>query len=251
MPASLAPAAGPRSPFGPEFEDATPPPPAVAPVPHVGSFDIDESPLDTRPNWPDGPLSSPGSRPYPGRSQKPMTYPAYVAPQPAPQAVPHFGSQAVPGVLGRPLSQPETMDFSGSATLPEKGSGPPRWLVLGGLALGLIGGAILGYRATRGDMAEVAVISEAPRPSRAAGGGPAPGDLPPPDEAPSPAGKSDGAGSGSLGLPILPPPPGARAGSRAAAGPGRAHPHPGKVGKAGGARRHAASPAHKKPARRH
>jgi len=245
MPASLAPVAGPRSPFGPEFEDATPPPPAVAPVPHVGSFDIDESPLDTRPNWPDGPLPSAGSRPFPGRSQKPMTYPAYVAPQAAPQAVPQFGSQAVPGVLGRPLSQPETMDFSGSATLPEKGSGPPRWLVLGGLALGLVGGAVLGYRATRGDMAEVAAIAEAPRPLRAAPG-PAPGDLPPPDEAP--AAKADGTGSGSLGLPILPPPV-AGGGTRAGAGPGRAH--PGKVVKGGTARRRAAGPAHKKPARRH
>ena len=177
-----------------------------------------------------------------------MTYPAYVAPQAAPQVASQFASQAVPAVLARPLSQPETIDFSGSATLPEKKSGPPRWLVIAGLTLGLIGGAALGHRATRGEMAEVAAIAEAPRPPRVAAG-PAPGELPPPDEAPLPpsAAKSDGVGS--LGLPILAPTPITGGGLRGAAGPGRAR--PGKAIKGGTARRRPASPAHKKPARRH
>jgi len=181
-----------------------------------------------------------------------MTYPAYVAPPVAPQAVPPFGSQAVPAVVGRALSQPETMDFSGSATLPEKKSGPPRWLVIAGLTLGLIGGAVLGHRATRGEMAEVAAIAEAPRPSRAAAG-PAPGELPPPDEAPAPppAPKSAGAGSGSLGLPILGPTAATGGGARVAPTPGRARPGKAVSLKGGTARRHPASPAHKKPARRH
>ena len=60
------------------------------------------------------------------------------------------------------------MDFSGSATLPEKSSGPPRWLAVIAIVGSLAGGAVLAHRATQGQMAAITAFDEeksAPRPT--------------------------------------------------------------------------------------
>ena len=76
-----------------------------------------------------------------------MTYPAPAAPAPIPRV------------------QPQMMDFSGSATLPEKSSGPPSWLAVIGIVASLAGGAVLARRVTEGQMATVAALEDV-RPAR-------------------------------------------------------------------------------------
>ena len=81
---------------------------------------------------------------------------------------PTYQYQAEPAAPAAPLPrfQPQMMDFSGSATLPEKSSGPPRWLAVAAIVASLAGGAVLAHRATEGQMAAIAAFDE-PRPAPA------------------------------------------------------------------------------------
>lgn len=188
-----------------------------------------------------------GSGPVPsfGRSHPPSGYPSPAAPVPA---------YAPPG-----LSQPETIDFSGSATLPEKKSGPPTWLVVTGLVAGLAAGSVLAHRVTRDQVASV--VAEAaevttPQPRRAAKTAP-PGasEVPPTARAaaPSPPEEAAPMAPASPGLPGVEPPEGDETDAEAQAVSRAKHPASGARAhgsKGGAGKRHAAA-AHKKPARRH
>ena len=130
-----------RRQFAQEFEDATPPPPLTPPPftpPPPASFDIDESPPAARSRPSASTLLGLGSGPHP-----------------LAQGAPGYTSSAAPSAVPSRLSQPQTLDFSGSATLPEKPSGPPRWLTVTCVAASLVGGALLGHRVTRSDVANV------------------------------------------------------------------------------------------------
>lgn len=179
------------------------------------------------------------------RSHPPSGYPSPAAP--------------VPGYAPPRLSQPETIDFSGSATLPEKKSGPPRWLVVTGLLAGLAGGSLLAHHVTRDQVASVVAESaevNTPRPHRAAKtvpSGPSEAQPAPRAANPSPPEEAAPTALDSTDLPGVEPGEGAetsaevRAGSRPkhrAAG-ARAH-----GSKRATAKRHPVG-AHKKPARRH
>ena len=131
----------PVQPPEPEFDEATPPPPVVAapdyaPQSYGGNGAVVHAPTL---------LGLGGGLPM-GRPQ-----PAYQPEPAAPVPVPRY--------------QPQMMDFSGSATLPEKSSGPPRWLAVIAVVGSLAGGAVLAHRATQGQMAAMAALDE-PRPVR-------------------------------------------------------------------------------------
>lgn len=111
-----------------------------------------------------------------------------------------FQQPAAPALMARP--QPQMMDFSGSATLPEKSSGPPTWVAVVAIVVSLAGGAVLAQRATRGQMLALAAFDDA-RPARPSppkdeakglppratepSAAPPPAEAPAPDEEPAPA----------------------------------------------------------------
>jgi len=83
-------------------------------------------------------------------------------PQPAYQ---YQAEQAVPAAVPAPAPrfQPQMIDFSGSATLPEKSSGPPRWLAIAAIVGSLAGGAVLAHRVTEGQVATIVAFDESRR----------------------------------------------------------------------------------------
>jgi len=148
----------------------------------------------------------------------PAMAPSYPAPAPAPV----------------PRMQPQMIDFSGSATLPEKSSGPPRWLAVIAIVGSLAGGAVLARRTTEGQMAAVAAFDDV-RPAR-----PHPTTI---DEKSLPPRAAEPAPEPAVEAmpPAEPPPP-------AAAAPA-AHRAPKPAARARAAAKHHAPPAHRKPGR--
>ena len=135
-----------------EFDEPTPPPPAYAPQQYAE---------------PTPPPAYGGGVPHAqtllgiGGGGLPMGRP----PQPAYQ---YQAAQEAAPAAPLPRYQPQMMDFSGSATLPEKSSGPPRWLAAIAIVGSLAGGAVLAHRATQGQMAAITAFDEAksaPRPT--------------------------------------------------------------------------------------
>jgi len=228
-----------RSPFGQEFEDATPPPPvAQTPLPVVGSFDIDEAtapPVPARAHT----LPVATGRRLPGRPYAPpASYPGLAAPASAPEAP--------------QLNSPPTIDFSDSVrTLvpPIKELRPPRWLT-GMLLVGaIVGGAVLADRATRDQVARVITAASAP-PQKP------PKKRPPPaaavDDAP-PQVAPEAAPAAQVGDAVEAPAPSGpqRAAPARAAAVARAHSRTSSTGHGKAVPRHKAASVHKRPAQRH
>ncbi|HEY4184317.1 MAG TPA: serine/threonine-protein kinase [Polyangia bacterium] len=194
-----------------EIEEQTPPPAGH----HADGFDIDESPPALG-----GPLPAPtllgfGSAPNLGRAP-PMGY------QAAQAAMAAYADPAAPVAVGPRLSQPQTISFQGTSLLPEKKSGPPRWLAIIGLVGSVAGGAVLAERATRSDVATLTASLDVPRPAKAPASPPPVDDL---DDSPPTAGKAPVHQPAVEALPPaeVTPPPVPPVAARPAATRGHAH----------------------------
>ena len=212
----------------PEFDEPTPPPPVEAPADYAPAY------AEQAPAYGGGvphaqTLLGFGGGGLPMGRPAPAAYSQQAAPAPYQAEPAPYQSAPVPRY------QPEMMDFSGSATLPEKSSGPPRWLAIIAVVGSLAGGAVLAHRATEGQMAAIAAFDDSrqtpPRPTTLDEK-----SLPPRAPAVEPGQPAQAAEAPAVEAlpPRDDPPPAAAA-------------HPAKPAHARAAKRH--GPAHRKPGR--
>ena len=159
----------PVQPVAPAIEEATPPPPlqpAYAPQgyaeqapPSYGGVAHAQTLMGIGSGLPMGRPQAPAYQMEAAPAQQAYA-PAQQAYAPAQQP---YAQPVAPAPI--PRFQPQMMDFSGSATLPEKSSGPPRWLAIFAIVASLVGGAVLGQRATEGQMLAMSAFDDT-RPAR-------------------------------------------------------------------------------------